>query len=167
MPLFKMPVSMPMFNMRLSKVFTFTTRSLRDVVKRTDRSTTAGQKFCEAIEDHIDAVVAFAMQFSVKTYLRPEAAEVVLKSFALHTALVTGREEEYYWKRFADIPSNRGVFARGRIEYLMVGNAFLHLCGGKTGAQELDDMIRQFGADTFMKVCEITKKEIKSVRLHP
>jgi hypothetical protein len=150
MTLFKMSVSVPMFMMRLSKLFDLTSRSLRDVVKRTDRSTPAGQIFCEAIEDHIDAIVAFAMQFSIKTYLRPEEAEVVLKSFALETALVTGREEEYYWKRFGDIPSNRGVFARVGIEYVMTGNAFLHLCGGKTGVQELDDLIRQFGADTFM-----------------
>jgi hypothetical protein len=107
------------------------------------------------------------MQFSIRTYLRPAEAEVVLRTFALETAMVTGGEDEYYWKRFADIPSDRGVFGRDRIEYIMAGNAFLHLCGGKTGVQELDDLIRQFGADTFMKVCEITEKEIKSVRLHP
>ncbi len=85
----------------------------------------------------------------------------------IHTALVTGGEDEYYWKRFGDIPNDRGAFARGQIEYMMAGNAFLHLCGGKTGMQELDDLIRQFGADTFVKVCEVTKKEIKSVRLYP
>jgi hypothetical protein len=155
-----------MFSLRLSRVFDSTSRSFRDAVKGINRSTPAGQKFCEATEDHIDAVVAFAMQFSVKIYLRPEQAEVVLKSFAGWTALSTGGEEEYYWKRFDDIPSDRGVFSRVQIEYVMVGNAFLHLCGGKTGVQELDDLIRQFGADTFMKVCEITKKEIECVRLY-
>jgi hypothetical protein len=153
--------------MRLSQVFDFTSRSLREAVKRMERSTPVGQKFCQAIEDHIDAVVAFAMQFSVRTYLKPQEAEIVLKSFALQTALVTGGEDEYYWKRFGDIPADRGIFARVQIEYLMAGNAFLEQCGGKTGMQELDDLIRQFGADTFLKVCEITKKEIKSVRLYP
>ena len=142
--------------MRLSKVFDLSSRSFRDGVIRTDRSTPAGQKFCEAIEHHIDAIVAFAMQFSVKTYLRPEEAEVVLKHFTLDTSLVTGGEEKYYWERFGDIPSNRGVFARVGLGYIMVGNTFLHLCGGKTGVQELDDLIRQFGADTFTKVCDIT-----------
>lgn len=167
MSLFKTSVSIPMFTMRLSNVFNFTSRSFREAVERTDESTPAGQKFCDATEDHIDAIVAFAMQFSIRTYLKPQEAEIVLKSFVLHTSLVTGGEDKYYWKRFGDIPADRGVFAKVRIEYLMAGNAFLEQCGGKTGMQELDDLIRQYGADTFLKVCEITKKEIKSVRLYP
>ena len=80
---------------------------------------------------------------------------------------MTGGEDEYYWKRFDAIPEDRGVFARVQIEYMMAGNAFLDQCGGTTGMQELDDLIRQFGAEMFTKVCEITKKEIKSVRLYP
>jgi hypothetical protein len=156
-----------MFKMRLSDVLTFTSRLFRESVRRTDRSTAAQQKFCQAIENHIDGLVAFAMQFSVKTHLNPQEAETVLKSLRLEAALVAGGEDEYYWKRFGDIPGDRGAFARLQIEYMMAGNAFLTLCGGKTGMQELDDMIRQFGADTFVKVCEITKKEIKSVRLYP
>lgn len=167
MSLFKTSVSTPMFTTRLSQVFDLTSRLLRESVERMDRSTPVGQKFCQAIEDHIDAIVAFAMQFSIRTYLKPQEAEIVLKSFVLWTALVTGGEDKYYWKRFCDIPPDRGVFAKVRIEYLMAGNAFLEQCGGKTGMQELDDLIRQFGADTFLKVCEITKKEIKSVRLYP
>ena len=167
MTFFKTSVSIPMFNMRLSKVFDFTSRSLRDAVRQMDRSTPTGQKFCEAVENHIDAIVGFAMQFSVKTYLRPEESQVVLRSLGPEVALVTGGEDGYYWKRFDQIPSDHGVFARVRIEYMMAGNAFLDLCGGKTGVQELDDLVRQFGADTFRKVCEITKKEIKSVRLYP
>lgn len=167
MSLFKSSVSIPMFTMRLSNVFDFTSRSLREAVERTDRSTPTGQKFCQAIEDHIDGIVSFAMQFSIRTYLKPQEAEIVLKSFVLGTALVTGGEDKYYWKRFGDIPADRGVFAKLPVEYLMAGNAFLEQCGGKTGMQELDDLIRQFGADTFLKACEITKKEIKSVRLYP
>jgi hypothetical protein len=79
---------------------------------------------------------------------------------------VTGGEEQYYWKRIGEIPKNQGVLARAMLEPMVVGNTFLHLCG-KTGTQEVDNMVRQYGADTFMKVCEVTKKEIKSVRLYP
>ena len=156
-----------MFNIRLSRVFDLTSRSFRESVQRVERSTPLGQKFCQALEGHIDGIVAFAMQFSLKTYSKPEDAEILIKSFTLYTALVTSGEDKYYWKRFGDIPADRGAFARVQIEYLMAGNAFLEQCGGKTGMQELDDLIRQFGADTFLKVCEITKKEIKSVRLYP
>lgn len=162
--LFKTPVTIPMFTFRLTGVFDFTSRTLRDVVGRTDRSTPTGQKFCEAVGDHVDAVIAFAMQFSVISNLRREQAEPIVKSLALHAALVTAGEDKYFFERFADIPSGRRT---PMVEYLMVGNTFLSLCGGKTGVQELDDLIRQFGADTFMKVCEITKKEIKGVRLQP
>jgi len=167
MSFFKTSVSIPLFAIRLSDLFTFTSRSFREAVKQMDRGTPTGRKLCEAIEDHIDGMVAFAMQFSVKTYLRPQEAEALVESLRLQAAVVTGGEDEYYWKRFDYIPEDRGVFARVQIEYMMAGNAFLDQCGGKTGMQELDDLIREFGAEMFTKVCEFTKKEIKAVRLYP
>src|SRR5439155_13638195 len=125
MSFFKQPVSIPMFRWRLSNLFDLTSHSFREAVKRMDRSTPAGEKLCLLIKDHIDAIVAFAIEFSVKTYLKPQEAEAVLETVRMQAALVTGGEDEYYWKRFAQIPEDKGVFARVQIEYMMAGNAFL------------------------------------------
>ena len=148
-----------MFAMRLDNLFDFTSRSFRESLKGMNRSTAAEEKFHQVIEGHIDGIVSFAMQFSAKTYLKPQEAEVVLERLRLGAALVAGREDQYYWKRFGDIPEDRGVFPRVQIECMMAGNAFLEQCVGKTGLQELDDLIRQCGADIFLKVCEITRRK--------
>jgi hypothetical protein len=167
MSFIKTSVSIPMFNMRIQNVFDSALSSYRDYVEGMDRSTPLGKKLWAAVAIHVDSMVSFAMQFSVKTHLKPQESEDVLSILRGIAALVTRGEEEYYWKRFSAIPKDRGDFARAHNEYLMAGNAFLELCGGKTGMQELDDLIRQFGAETFRSVCRITKKEIKSVRLYP
>ena len=158
MSFFKTPVRPSMLGMRLSDVHSHTTRTLEKTVEGM-RTTGAGEQFYKAVRYNIEGLVTFAIQFAIKTYLKPQEAEAVLKCL-----FAFGGEEEYYWQRFSAIPENRGAFSRGQIEYMMAGNALLDQCG-KTGTREIDDLIRQFGADAFTKVCEITKKEIKSVRL--
>jgi hypothetical protein len=71
-----------MFKIRLSNLFDFTSRSFRESVKRMDRSTPASQKLCEAIGDHIDGIIAFAIQFSVKTTWGHRKQKMCSKAFA-------------------------------------------------------------------------------------
>ena len=100
----------------------------------------------------------------MKTNLKRKEAEAVLERLIVSTELVTGGEDQYYKKRFSDIPMDRGGFATAQIEYLMAGNAFLVQCG-ETGIRELDDMIRRCGADIFLNIGKIVKREMGSVRL--
>lgn len=153
--------------MHLDNLFCSTSQAVRDLAMQMDQSTAVGRKPSYAIKQHLNGIVGFAMQYSVKTYLKPQKAEEVLEFLRKMMLLAMDGEDQYYWKRFDNIPKDRGMFTRAQCEYIMVGNAFLDLCGGKTGTQELDDSIRRIGADAFVNACKMMKKEIKAVRLYP
>jgi hypothetical protein len=160
MKMFRDSVSAAMLGNRISDLYAMTSRAIEKSVEGINRAG-VGERVYQAVRYKTGDLVAFAVQFSVKTNLKPKEAEAVLKDL-----FVVDASGEYYWQRFNDIPNERrGVWATAQIEYLMAGNAFLDQCG-KTGIRECDDIIRQFGAETFRNVFELIKKEVKAVRVY-
>jgi hypothetical protein len=79
MSFFKTSVSIPMFKTRLMFMFDDLSRGTRATIKGMDRSTPASQEFGKAIEGHNDGILAFGMQYAIKTYLKPRKQKTFLK----------------------------------------------------------------------------------------
>ena len=157
MPLFRPKAPASLVANRLSDLDAIMSRQIESTIEGLNQPG-INPRVYQAMKHKTNDIVAFAVEFAMKTCLTEEE----LDSLANRTFLVGCAE--YYWNRFNDIPKDMGIWSRARVEVMMAGNAFLETCG-TTKTQEADDGIRRFGADPFLKVYELAKRKLKSVRI--
>jgi hypothetical protein len=157
MPLFKPEAPASLVASRLSDLDAVMSRQIERTIEELNQPG-INPRVYQAMKHKTNDLVAFAIEFAMKACLR----ERELDGVANHIFLVGCAE--YYWNRFNDIPEDMGTWNRANVEVRMAGNAFQETCGS-TGTQEADDGIRRFGADTFLKVYDMAKKELKAVRI--
>jgi hypothetical protein len=155
----KIEVTPAMLAMRLGDLYYPLSRGLEKSLESMNRFG-VGESVYQAIKNHTDCLVAFSMEFAVRTLLKEDEAATVLETVFFP---VSSADIEAYRQSFQNVPES-STWRRAGTEYLLAGLAFQESCGS-TGIREADDLIRQFGAQTFAKIFDVVKKEIKSVRL--
>jgi hypothetical protein len=154
-----MPVSVGMLSMRLFNVhdgLSIAARKSLDGINRTGE----GQRVYETMRTYLDTLVAFSMKYAIVTTLKAEHAHAVLESL-----FIIGLTDLIVFEgRFEHLDPKKSRFTRGSAEYMLAGLAFQELCGDM-GNRQLNDGVRQFGAELFSKLFLITKKELESVRI--
>jgi hypothetical protein len=153
-------VSVYMFYMRMTNLFDDTCAEMKKLLRQQ-------RLLGEKISGHIDGLIAFAMELTLQTYLKPEFQEEVLGRFLLWV-LMAGANDADYRAQFSATSGRNGASGtppEPTLEFL-TGEVLLEQCG-KTNDQVMNNTIRQIGAEMFTMVCAITKREVESARLDP
>ncbi len=114
----------------------------------------------EQMRAHLETLVAFSMQFAIANTLRHDQAHAVLDN--LH--FWVGPELKVFEERFATLDPQKFRLSKASAEYMLAGLAFQELCGDM-GNRDINNGIRQFGAELFAKMFTLTKRELESVRI--
>ena len=148
-----------MFYLRMTNLFGNTCAEMKKLLRR--------QKLLGGkISAHIDGLVAFAMELTLQTYLKPGVREEVLDRF-LSWVLMAGANDADYRAQLPAASGGNGASdtpSDPALEYLMAGHVLLGQCG-KTDDRVTNDTIRQIGGEIFTMVCAITKREVGSAGL--
>ena len=154
-------INVYLFYMRMTNLFDHTRAEMKELLSQQ-------RLLGEKISRHIDGLIAFAMELTLQTYLKPEFQEEVLGRFLLW-ALMAGANDADYRAQLSATPGRNDssdTLADPALEFLMAGGVLLEQCG-KTNDEAMNDTIRQIGAEIFTMVCAITKREVESARLDP
>ena len=149
-------ISTYMFYLRMTNLFDDTCAEMKKLLRQQEL---LGAK----ISGHIDGLIAFAMELTLQTYLKPDFQQEVLSRFLLWV-MTAGANDADYRAQLSASSGRKGApdkLSDPSQECLMAGRVLLEQCG-KTDDQVTNDTIRQIGAEIFTMVCAITKREAES-----